>query len=56
MAKPIRDLNKYRFELITKLEDEFEIYIHKEYYTKLMQAKTVIEIDRVMRSIFDKYL
>lgn len=38
------------------LEEDFRIHLYEEDYMKLIRAKNEVEIDNIMRMIFDKYL
>lgn len=50
------DLKEYRTEKLIMLEEDFKIHINMDEYTKLLRAKSKIEIDNIVRTIFEKYL
>lgn len=50
------DLKEYRTEKLIMLEEDFKIHIDMDEYMKLLHAKSKVEIDNIMLSIFQKYL
>ena len=50
------DLKAYRTAKLIMLEEDFKIHINMDEWTKLLRAKSEIEIDNIIRAIFQKYL